>query len=496
MNKIKFKNKDVVTALIVFPITIIPLFVSAFRNYAKTDDYVFLGLMKSNDFSIFEGFQYLSKQEWTAGRWISNLLLSIIFRTDTTVADLTYLRLFFTAVFFAILFLHFFTLRSFYITRSHALILSLGLLAIPGFQSFITLLASGPYLLAILLGLLVSRNFMKSQGLVYHQILRDLFLLILVSCIYQPATFFAIMYPAINLILSKFSTLANRRFLYSYLLANFALLFNWISIRFSISESRGNFSINISSKLSALFGDIWNLAQFPWGRFLSLSHQQTSFIVLLLLLLQAICVVRLLRKSIQKSSNFLKIFSIIFILTAGIPFSFPWFFLIGESSTDFRRYSFASGLAIEITLILILTFIQSVSFNQLLRKSLVLGINGFVIFLFILTSSNTLKTSSILEREWEDFVCASSAVKINADVKIRSNEILGIYQGNRPISEDFNTSSLVFQNPPTFMLWLSQFEAGQRIDFAPWNMNFVYDLMYEEEDSGKKWSDELFRCSK
>jgi hypothetical protein len=71
-----------------------------------------------------------------------------------------------------------------------------------------------------------------------------------------------------------------------------------------------------------------------------------------------------------------------------------------------------------------------------------------------------------------------------------------MYQGNRPISEDFNTSSLVFQNPPTFMLWLSQFEAGQQVDFAPWNMNFSYDLVYDGDELGKKWSDTLFACSK
>jgi hypothetical protein len=494
--KIDLKHKDFIAAIILFPVAFIPLFISAFRNFAKTDDYVFLGLIKSNKFSVIDGFQYLSMQEWTAGRWISNLLLSIIFHDGTTVADLTYLRLFFIVVFFVVLLVHYFTLRSFHITRSFALICTLGLLAIPGFQSFITLLASGPYLLAILMALLVSRNYVNQEEIVPYKIIGNFFTLILVSCIYQPATFFALMYPAINLILSKFSTKASKRFCYIYLLTNFALLFNWISIKFSLTESRASFSIDIPSKISALFGETWNLAQFPWARFLSLSNQETSFIVLLLLLLNAICVVRILKKSNQKSPNLLKICSTIFILTAGIPFSFPWFFLISESSTDFRRYSFASGLAMEITLVLIFIFMQSFSFKVLLRKSLTLGISVIVILLFILTSLNTLKSSSILEREWEDFVCASAVIKLNADVKIRSNEILIMYQGNRPISEDFNTSSLVFQNPPTFMLWLSQFEAGQQVDFAPWNMNFSYDLVYDGDELGKKWSDTLFACSK
>lgn len=496
MTRIHFKNRDALISLIVFPIACIPIFIAASKNFAKTDDYVFLGLMKTNQFSIFEGFKYLSVQEWTAGRWVSNLLLSIIFHDGTTVASLAYPRIFFTLIFYAILLTHYFTLKRFQLTRPYAVILTLALLAIPGFQSFITLVASGPYLLAILMTLLVSRSYLSAERIKFNKGVKDVIILFLVSCIYQPATFFVLMYPAINLIHTRFSTLANKKFCYTYVLANVALLLNWLSIKISFTESRGNISIDIPAKMSALLGEIWSLTQVPWTRFFNWTDQETFSLLAFILLLQVISVVIIIKTSGERKPKTSNFFSIVFILTAGIPFSFPWFFLISESSTDFRRYSFASGLAIEMTLFLIYTLIQTFPLTYLLKQSLILGIFGTVLFLYILTSMNTLKTSSILDREWNDFVCASKLTAVDENVKIRSNEILLMYQSNRPISEDFNTSSLVFQNPPTFMLWLSQFEAKRQIDFAPWNMNFVYDLEYQGQDLGKKWSNSLFVCSK
>lgn len=107
-----------------------------------------------------------------------------------------------------------------------------------------------------------------------------------------------------------------------------------------------------------------------------------------------------------------------------------------------------------------------------------------------------IETRNILAREWSLFSCASNQVQLPEETKIESGRIRQILQGDRTVSEDFSTASISLPNPPTFMLWLSQKQTREDIDFPPWNMNLLQlDSEIAETEEGRRWRYEFIKCS-
>lgn len=463
--------------------------------FAKTDDYVFLGLMKTNAFDIHQGFQYFSSQEWTAGRWTTNFLLPIIFDRDFLIQDLSYFRIFFTLTLLFISIFNFFTIQKITKSITISLISSLLLVSIPGFQSFTTLLASGPYLLAISIALVVSRFLIEIEKLSLRVTLQLLILSVFLTTIYQPVVYLILAYPSFILAKERFSLNSSYRLLHSFLIANAALFTNWILIQFFSSNTRAKPSLSLHSKIEALYLNIWNLVTVPWLWVVKSTSMERQIFSVALLSFSIFCVVLLMRHSRRDGYEPIQYFAIIYIALAGIPFTFPWFFVVNENATDVRRYSFAS--AITVLIYLSITFY---TVERYLKQAKNVFSATLMIFLVLTISVASVRvtdrTTNILMKEWEAFSCASESVAINGDTKIRLNELLAHLQGERRVSEDVLTASIAFPNPPTFMIWISQLETGRPISFAPWNINFVNDLEYSEIDSpGLEWERAFFRCT-
>ncbi len=463
--------------------------------FAKTDDYVFLGLMKTNAFDIKQGFQYFSSQEWTAGRWSTNFILPIIFDRDFLIQDLSNFRVFFTLTLLFISIFNFFTIQKITKSTTISLISSLLLVSIPGFQSFTTLLASGPYLLAVAIALVVSRFLIEIEKLPLKVTLQVFILSVFLTTIYQPAVYLILAYPSFILAKERFSLKSSQRLSQSFLIANAALFSNWMLIQFFSSNTRAKPSLNLHAKIEVLYLNIWNLVTVPWLWIVKSNSLERQLFSVMLLIFSIFCVVLLMRHSRRGEYEPIQYFAIIYVALAGIPFTFPWFFVVTENATDLRRYSFAS--AVVVLIYLSISFYVVERYLKRIKNSFSAAL---IIFLVLATSLASVRvtdrTADILMKEWKAFNCASESVAINGDTKIRLNEILIHLQGERPVSEDVLTASIAFPNPPTFMIWISQIETGRPISFAPWNINFVNNLEYSENDSlGLEWERALFRCT-
>ena len=483
-----------------FLLLFLPLIEVASKSYGKTDDYVFLGLMKTNEFSLASGFKYFSIQEWTAGRFATNFFLAFVFDKDSNISNLAVIRMCVLIVFFSAAVFNYFVIVKLTKSRFTAFILSTILVAVPGFQSFITLVAAGSYILGILLGLLISYLLVSLQTFSIRNFILVVTLLFALSTIYQPLVFLPLIYPCVKVIIDKFSRDSSQRLFQVYLFSLLALAINWMIVRFTFSDSRASFTLDLRTKFQVLYENVLVLVQYPWFNLLKLDDYVLHILLLFTLFLQIYHFWKLLRQGKlpqAKAFSMSQCFAIIFVLSGGVPLSFLWFFFISENALDFRRYSSATILfafiLISCTHVSLISNLKSVIVKSVVRSTLTL----FVVIAYGISTLTSLETSNILAREWNDFVCASREVKLEEYAQISSDEILKIYQGDRAVSEDFRTSSLSFPNPPSFMLWLSQIEAGQNIDFPPWNMNLVRDVQPQQmTESDAMWANALISCSK
>ena len=93
-------------------------------------------------------------------------------------------------------------------------------------------------------------------------------------------------------------------------------------------------------------------------------------------------------------------------------------------------------------------------------------------------------------------MCASEQVALPEISRIESKQIRQILQGKRQVSEDFSTASISFPNPPTLMLWLSQRQTREGVDYPPWNLNLLTpDLVLSETKEGRDWRNAFIKCS-
>ncbi|CAB4863002.1 unannotated protein [freshwater metagenome] len=466
-------------------------------TYGKTDDYVILGLFSGDRTSMFENFRYISAAEWNAGRWVSNLFLATMFQNGNTVADFTYFRI------FAVLALFYGTLKHVrnlvHIEESlvKRLIIASPIVLVPGVHSFITLSVSNPYIIAMVVALLISSHITTIKSWNLKNTILLFTISSLVCAIYQSSVFLITLYPALLVLKKHFDKTSAKCLWQSFSLACGVLFINWFAIKILINSSRSSISLDIYSKVRVFFNVVIDQVISPWLRLAHFDQKLIHLVAITMFLLNFILVAISFSRSKFKESkwNIYQYFAFIFCLTGGLPFTMPWFFLIAENAMDFRRYTFA-------TIIFFSIFLYSILNNSWLNSTKSLQNYTTKVMVVTLLISYTfmsyfdIETRNILAREWSLFSCASNQVQLPEETKIESGRIRQILQGDRTVSEDFSTASISLPNPPTFMLWLSQKQTREDIDFPPWNMNLLQlDSEIAETEEGRRWRYEFIKCS-
>ena len=288
-----------------------------------------------------------------------------------------------------------------------------------------------------------------------------------------------------------------KRLWQSFLLASVALFINWFAIRIFINSNRSSISLDFYSKVRVFFNLVIDQVISPWLRIAHFDQKQIHLVATTIFLLNFILVAISFSRSKFKESkwNVYQYFAFIFCLTGGLPFTMPWFFLIAENTLDYRRYTFATIIFFSIFLYSILhnSWLNS---TKSLRKYTTRVMVVTILISYTFMSYFDIETRNILTREWSLFSCASNQVQLPEEAKIESGRIRQILQGDRTVSEDFSTASISLPNPPTFMLWLSQKQTREDINFPPWNMNLLQpNSEIAETEEGRRWRYEFIKCS-
>ena len=477
-------------------LVILDLIYLASGTYGKTDDYVIFGLFRTNNSSVIDSFKYISAQEWNAGRWIDNLFLSIMFQDGTSISTLTLLRLITVAILicgFVIYIKKLGVLESSLITR---LIIAAPILLVPGIHTFISLSVSNPYILAMVLGLIVSSQLVKEDAWTPRKVIYFMVALSFICAIYQASIFMALLFPALNIVKSHFSKASSQRLWSSFLLTCVVLFINWLAIKNIIDSSRSNIDLDLLAKIDVFVNVVIDQAVLPWLKLGHVSYDIKHSITLLVVVLNILMTLSRVRSNadINDRKNILQYLAIVFCATGGLPFTMPWFFVINENALDFRRYTFATIIFASLFLYNIIN-ISKLKSNRDLRKMTKTLLLILITITFIFVAHYDFQTRQILVREWSLFSCASLKVELPEVTRIDSASIREILQGDRPVSEDFATASISLPNPPTFMLWISQKQARPKLSYLPWNLNFIGpDSELKETPEGARWRNAFIEC--
>ena len=472
------------------------LFVAS-GTYGKTDDYVILGLFSGDRTSIFENFKYISAAEWNAGRWVDNIFLAIMFQNGNTVADFTFFRIVTVIALFLGTLMHVKNLKHIEVALTKRLIMASPIVLVPGIHTFITLSVSNPYIIATVLALLISSQITKINSWNFKNIVLLLAISSIICAIYQASIFLIMLYPALLVIKTHFDVFSAKRLWQSFLLASVALFINWYAIKIFINSNRSSISLDFFSKVRVFFNLVIDQVISPWLRIAHFDQKQIHLVAISFLLLNISLVAISFNRTSFKASNWhpYQYFAFIFCLTGGLPFTMPWFFLIAENAMDFRRYTFATIVFFSIFIFGVLNN-SHLNSTKRLRKFTATIILIAILMSYTFLSYFDIETRSILTREWSLFSCASKQVELPEEAKIESSRIRRILQGDRTVSEDFSTASISLPNPPTMMLWLSQKQTREDIDFPPWNMNFFLpNSEIVETEEGRRWRYAFIKCS-
>jgi hypothetical protein len=473
------------------------MFFVASGTYGKTDDYVILGLFSSNHGSIIDNFKYISVSEWNAGRWVDNIFLAIMFQNGNAVADFTYFRLLAVLTLFLGTVMHVNNLKNIEVALSRRLILASPIVLVPGIHTFITLSVSNPYIFATVLALLISSQITKINSWKTKNTVLLLATSSLVCATYQSSIFLIMLYPALLVLKTQFDIFSAKRLWQSFLLASVALFINWFAIKIFINSNRSSISLDLYSKVRVFFNIVIDQVISPWLRLAHFDQNQIHLVAMLFFLLNISLVAISFNRTRLKASNWhpYQYFAFIFCLTGGLPFTMPWFFLIAENALDFRRYTFATIVFSSIFIFGVLNN-SRINSTKRLRKFTATTILIAILMSYTFLSYFDIETRAILTREWSLFGCASKQVELPEEAKIESSRIRRILQGDRTVSEDFSTASISLPNPPTMMLWLSQKETREDIDFPPWNLDlFLPNSEIVETEEGRRWRYEFIKCA-
>ena len=495
MNKL-ISFKRLILSIFAFIFFAEMLFVAS-GTYGKTDDYVFLGLFTANNASVFETFKYISEQDWNAGRWVGNIFLSIMFQSGNSISTLTVFRVIAVIILGLGFLMHLRNLAKLESSLSKRLLLAAPIILVPGIHSFITLSASNPYIIATVLALGISSFICTNKFWSIRNVAILTLSLSFIGAIYQSSIFLVLVYPALFAIKEKFSKLSGKRLFNTFAISCGALLLNWLAIKVLIDSPRSSIEIDLLPKIKIFFTSILDQVVVPWFRLGHVDGEIVHLVTALILIINLALVIfqyRVRHADIEKRSMY-EYFSLVFCGTGGLPFTMPWFFVISENAMDFRRYAFATATFYSI-FVFNLIKVSSNFPRRNTEKFLISALSILITVTFSFTSYHDIQTRNILVKEWSLFLCASEQVALPEISRIESKQIRQILQGNREVSEDFSTASISFPNPPTLMLWLSQRQTREGVDYPPWNLNLLTpDLVLSETKEGRDWRNAFIKCS-
>ena len=491
----RFINQKSFPFLILIPYTYFT-FITASGIYAKTDDYVFFGIIKADQLTWLKSIELFITSPWNAGRWISSVIISSIYYLTPDVESLKYTRI--AAIFLTLLLAYYiyWVVEKITKSRSLAIVSQIILLSLPGIHSFVTLVASVTYILATGFGVVGSYILFLyfKTGKMNHFIFSTFFGLL--ACFtYQPATFLLCTCALIGIGRSIIYVKSRVLILMILMIQPFAILaVNSLSINIVGSSGRNTLQIPNIEKFHYYFKFIFGTVVTPWVRLEDFSNYG-ALVALVICTLSILIMIQFgFFRSISKmrSQRIADIFLKICVIFGGLPLTNSWILLIEERAIDFRRYFFSS-----LTYYLVVfSALQYLLANKAFRIVKVAKCASVLMLLLLgfFTLNINMSTAAILEREWKAYLCASNAVAIGENVKIERSLVLAQNYSETP-NDDFKTMSSYYPNPPSFLLWLSQ-RQSREVSFLPWNMNLIEkseQLAFSPD--GIRWGQAFQACS-
>jgi hypothetical protein len=444
---------------------------------------------------VIDTFQYISAQDWNAGRWVGNIFLAIMLQSGNSISILTAFRVVTVIILGLGFLLHIRNLSKLESSLSKRLILASPIILVPGIHTFITLSVSNPYMLATFLALGISSIICTVEFWRFRHFALIILSLSFIGAIYQSSIFMVLLYPALFTVKERFGKSSARRLFYTFTASCSALLLNWLAIKILIDSPRSNIAVNLLPKIEIFFNSILGQVVMPWLRLGHVDNINSHLATALVMVLNLSLVIFQVRNCQSETRNIYQYFAIFFCSTGGLPFTMPWFFVINESAMDFRRYAFATVVFYTVFLYNVISASSNFT-KKIAHKLLIPLLSILVTFIFSFTSYYDVQTRNILIKEWSLFICASEQAALPEISRIDSEQIRKILQGDREVSEDFSTASISLPNPPTLMLWLSQRQTRSGVDYPPWNLNLLTpDSELSETKEGRDWRNAFIKCS-
>jgi hypothetical protein len=480
---------------IFLPFTFIS-FIAAGRTYAKTDDYVFFGMVKADNLTWVKSLDLFVTSPWNAGRWISSASISTIYFLVPNVDALRFIRILSVLLILMLAYSVYWVIKEVTGSTSLGVVSQLILISLPGVHSFITLVGSITYILATGFGVMGSYFlflYFKSGKMIYflHSTILGLF-----ACFtYQPATFLLCTCVLIGVGRSVIFFKDKLVILIILISQPFLILVsNSVLINMVGSSGRNTLQIPDFEKFKYYFKFIFGTVLVPWVRLENPVHYGALMAIVICVisvyLTMQFGVFNSTAKKLSKKipESILKIL----VVLGGLPLTNSWVLLLEERHLDFRRYFFSS-LTYYLIIFCTLQYAFAHRNVKLIQIIKFLSVTTLVL-LSLFTLKSNLITSEILEKEWQAYVCASKAVSIGENVKIDRSLVLAQNFTESP-DEDFNTMSSYYPNPPSFLLWLSQ-KQSREVNFLPWNMN-LSDNAEEVSSSvdGIRWGESFKACT-
>jgi hypothetical protein len=483
---------------ILITVCTLPYLFMSLGNYAKNDDYVFLGISLGEKWDFQRAAGFFFRADWNAGRWITNIFAGSIFSTIESVGSLVVIRLLSFVIILLIVNFHIKFMQELNFSSKSILLSSLALLSIPGIAAFLTLASALPYLLSVLMGLTVSffltEKEFRLNGLNSWMAIAGAFTL---SFLYQPAIFLVIIYPLLevcnNKVFSRY--FLSRSLIFAGALALAGSLVNLLSGRLLVISGRSNFEIPSFDTVLEFILNVLFRAMIPWNfppinqNFMLDRYPIRFFLIILFLLITTELVTK---KPLLKLKGILRVFMYSFL---GLFFTLSWALPLVESSLDYRRYMFGS-------IVFWIVFSASILETNLNLQNVFSKITTFLVlcsiisFNFASTLDSGIRTKAYNQIEWKSYLCASSQVKLNSNDYGDRSLVSDFMQSSMFVSDDFETYSSVFPNPPGFMMYLSQREIYPQQELPSiWNLGLVRDGdIIRTTESGVAWSLAQQKC--
>jgi hypothetical protein len=463
-------------------------------EYAKGDDYVFLGISSPPQWTASEMYSFMASAPWNGGRNVTNFLLSLEMHFTRDVGGIFWLRFLglLSVLVFSILFFEY--LKVLNLSILVRLQLSIGLLCLPGTYALLTFGTVWNYLFASILTLTASRMLIDSSFTVRTKYAFVLILLLVATFSYQPSATLIFVFPILHWI---YKTNARRQHFFeanvSFVLA---LLVNATYVRLRFPDSRAFGTIDFFDKLRYLENYLLPNSIAPFTNIFLGVGRQSLYISLTLLTLNFAMTLSIVK---QNKTQFIGLQRIAIegcrLMLVGLgylPVTLIMFMLVADSGGDYRRVYWAS-LVFLITFVALLNRMLLNSWFSERQKS----VNFIHSFLIVVIFSIALLSSSFFNRntaelsraEWSAAKCASREVKLEGGAVVSRDIVVNA----RPPSkingmDDFALYSMGYSNPPTAIIWLSQKYYWE----TPGDQYF--EMREPSDPDGVKWAGSFAQC--